>query len=361
LSDFSLQIKELANSRDQIRVIHYGCESWFFVKDRPVAISCIAVIDFRAAEEVAFSLTDHNDDPEKKLLEQFYKYIRESPDARYVHWNMRSSDYGFAAIDKRYKYLFGQEPPYTIPKNMRYDLDDLIAYRYGSEYTDHPKLSTLAIINQHNKRYFLSGKEEADKFESNEYGDIKRSITEKAHLIAFLTKRFLDGALETKNAGPRVRFAKENLDAVQIILQIGDKFKTISRQLKIRHAKRSTIEINDEYDFQDLFHALLRLFFNDIRAEEWVPSYAGGNKRTDFLLSAHSIAVELKHSRPSMSAKELGDQLVVDIANYEKHPGIRIVICLVFDSEGYIVNPAGIEKDLTLIKDKYTVVTKILT
>ena len=38
---------------------------------------------------------------------------------------MHSSDYGFAAIDKRYKYLFGVDPPYTIPKDKRFDLDYL--------------------------------------------------------------------------------------------------------------------------------------------------------------------------------------------------------------------------------------------
>jgi hypothetical protein len=40
---------------------------------------------------------------------------------------------------------------------------------------------------------------------------------------------------------------------------------------------------------------------------------------------------------------------------------VRIIVCLVFDPDGHIANPAGIEKDLTGVKDGYTTVTKILT
>ena len=145
------------------------------------------------------------------------------------------------------------------------------------------------------------------------------------------------------------------------MLELGNRFKAVSRQLRHRHASRSTIEIKDEYDFQDLFHALLRVFFEDVRAEEWTPSYAGGNKRTDFLIPAHNIAIELKHSRASMSTKDLGDQLVVDIVNYKTHPSVRIIVCLVFDPEGYIINPAGIEKDLSGVNNGYIIAAKILT
>jgi REase_DpnII-MboI len=34
------------------------------------------------------------------------------------------------------------------------------------------------------------------------------------------------------------------------------------------------MDIKDEYDVQDLLHAILRAFFDDVRPEEFVPSYA---------------------------------------------------------------------------------------
>lgn len=359
MSDIELRIREL-EATNLIKVIHYACESWFIVKDRPVTISCITIIDFRTHEEICFSLTDASEDPEEKLLERYYLYLRQSPDARYVHWNMNTSDFGFEAINNRYRYLYESEPPYSVPQEMRYDLDDLLQYRYEQNYIEHPKLYEMAALNGYQKRYMLTGKEEAERFAKKEYGDIKRSVIEKAHLIAFLTKRFLDGTIETKNSGPRAIFAGGKIDAVQIVLELAKKFKSVSRQLKHRHDNRPTIEIEDEYDAQDLFYALLRVFFDDVRDEEWTPNYAGGNKRMDFLLPAHSIAIELKHSRPSMKTKDLGEQLVIDIENYKRHGSVRLLVCIVFDDDGYIVNPRGIETDLSGIRESVMVNTCII-
>lgn len=46
--------------------------------------------------------------------------------------------------------------------------------------------------------------------------------------------------------------------------------------------------LEDEYDVQDLPHALLLLYFDDVRAEEWTPSYAGKSARMDFLLKTRA-------------------------------------------------------------------------
>ncbi|MCZ8227650.1 MAG: hypothetical protein O9249_00855, partial [Burkholderiaceae bacterium] len=53
------------------------------------------------------------------------------------------------------------------------------------------------------------------------------------------------------------------------------RFHAVAVQLRDRYSGRPTLDVNDEYDVQDLMHALLRLHFDDVRPEEWVPSYAG--------------------------------------------------------------------------------------
>ena len=63
--------------------------------------------------------------------------------------------------------------------------------------------------------------------------------------------------------------------------------------------------MEDEYDVQGLLHALLHLYFNDIRAEEWTPSYAAGSSRIDFLLKNERIIVETKKTRRGLSEREL--------------------------------------------------------
>jgi len=97
---------------------------------------------------------------------------------------------------------------------------------------------------------------------------------------------------------------------------------------------------------QDLLHALLRLYFDDIRPEEWTPSYGGGSSRMDFLLKGHEIVVEVKMTRKGLWAKEVSEQLIIDAAKYRQHPECKTLVCLVYDPEGLVKNPRGIERDL---------------
>lgn len=137
-----------------------------------------------------------------------------------------------------------------------------------------------------------------------------------------------------------------------LLCRIFSRFYTIDKQLQRRYDNRVTLSIKDEYDVQDLLNALLLLHFEDVRPEEWTPSYAGGSKRMDFLLKDSEIAIEVKMTRKALKDKELGEQLIIDIANYKQHKDCKCLYCFVYDPEGFIRNPRGLEKDLqTLDKD----------
>ena len=130
------------------------------------------------------------------------------------------------------------------------------------------------------------------------------------------------------------------------VLKLAERLHLIVCQLRQRRENRPTLDVTDEYDVQDLFHALLRIYFDDVREEEWAPSYAGGASRMDFLLPEIEAIVEIKRTRPSLSTKQLGEELIVDIAKYRKHPSCRTLFCVVYDPEGRITNPRGVENDL---------------
>jgi hypothetical protein len=135
-------------------------------------------------------------------------------------------------------------------------------------------------------------------------------------------------------------------DQLNLIERLCLRFHSAARALRSRHNDRPTLEINDEYDVQDLLHAFLRLHFDDIRPEEWTPSYAGRSSRLDFLLKAERVVVEVKKTRASMKTGELGEQLIIDRARYEQHPDCDTLVCFVYDPEGRIGNPTGLERDL---------------
>jgi hypothetical protein len=134
------------------------------------------------------------------------------------------------------------------------------------------------------------------------------------------------------------------VDLVKLILR---RFHIVARQLARRYDNRETLEIGDEYDVQDLLHALLRLYFDDVRPEEWTPSYAGGSSRMDFLLKNEKLIVEAKMTRASLTEKQIGEQLIVDAARYSSHPDCTILVCFIYDREAHLKNPRGLEADLT--------------
>ncbi len=144
-------------------------------------------------------------------------------------------------------------------------------------------------------------------------------------------------------------------NTIEKIELICNKFHQVARQMRSRHANRSTLEINDEYDVQDLFHSLLTLYFDDIRREESNPSYAGANSRADFLLKPEQTVIEIKKTRQGLNNKKLGDELTLDIKKYKAHPDCKVLVCFVYDPEGRINNPRGLEKDLEQAADNIEV------
>jgi len=150
---------------------------------------------------------------------------------------------------------------------------------------------------------------------------------------------------DTEEPPPPKDVAQFN-DTVELVMHILSRFHAIAVQLRQRHENRPTLDVSDEYDVQDLLHALLCIHFDDIRPEEWTPSYAGKSSRVDFLLKPEQTVIEVKKTRQGLGAKEVGDQLILDIARYSKHPNCKTLICMVYDPENRVQNPGGLEADL---------------
>jgi hypothetical protein len=134
--------------------------------------------------------------------------------------------------------------------------------------------------------------------------------------------------------------------AIATVERICNRFHLVVKQLHSRYNSRKTLSVEDEYDVQDLLQALLILDFDDIRPEEWTPSYAGSCSRVDFLLKQEQVVVEVKKTRKGLDAREVGEQLIIDIKRYQAHQDCQTLICFVYDPEERIANPRGIENDL---------------
>lgn len=143
-----------------------------------------------------------------------------------------------------------------------------------------------------------------------------------------------------------------NSSPITYIEKLCKRFHIVASQLRKRRENRSTLKVQDEYDVHDLLHALLRLHFDDVRPEEPILSYAGGSARTDFFLKPEQIFIEVKKTREGLAAKELGEQLIIDIEKYSKHSDCKMLVCFVYDPDARIVNPRGVEADLNSKSDE---------
>lgn len=170
--------------------------------------------------------------------------------------------------------------------------------------------------------------------------DLKDSLVELEFIVEQYRKY---GESSSADSGDQVTA----LDPAVSVERICSRIPLIIRQLRDRYDGRPTLKVDDEYDLQDLLHGLLHLFFDDVRPEEHTPSYAGKATRMDFLLKNESIVIESKMTRPGLGAKEVGEQLIIDIAHYKSHPDCKTLFCLVYDPDHRVDNPRGLENDLS--------------
>jgi hypothetical protein len=151
---------------------------------------------------------------------------------------------------------------------------------------------------------------------------------------------FLDGLLTTAPA-------QQPATALDTVVLLCKRFPVFVRQLGSRREGRPALEIKDEYDVQYLLLALLRLHFDDVRPETWTPSYAGSSSRMDFLLKPEKTVIEVKKTRDTLRDRQVGDQLIIDIDRYGQYPDCQTLVCFVYDADGRLDNPRGLEQDLS--------------
>jgi len=142
---------------------------------------------------------------------------------------------------------------------------------------------------------------------ANDVEELHKALSRIEHVSA-IAARFANGAKEVLlfaikevESGRSIIRAPISApgkdDPITMIENLLARFDKVAHQLRYRHADRPTLVINDEYDVQDLIYALLCVNFDDVRAEEFTPSYAGSSSRMDFLIKDRQIVIEVKKTR----------------------------------------------------------------
>jgi len=154
---------------------------------------------------------------------------------------------------------------------------------------------------------------------------------------------------------PVLQFPMAGSDPAELVKVFCSRFHSVARQLRLRGEYRATLNVEDEFDAQDLLHALLRIQFDNIDTDEWTPSYSSGTPRTALLLNDGRLAVIVKKTRPGLNAKDLSDQLQIDAERYRSHGRCTMLLCFVYDPEGRIGNPRGLEASLASVSKSFVI------
>jgi hypothetical protein len=70
------------------------------------------------------------------MFKEFFRFVKVHKSFNWVHWNMRDLNYGFEAIENRYKVLGGK--PIIIEDDKKFDLARLLIDIYGVRCMGHP-------------------------------------------------------------------------------------------------------------------------------------------------------------------------------------------------------------------------------
>lgn len=193
-------------------VVHYSCESFYDTEEgKTPRVTSIAVRNLASGQTESFSIhklaeqmqlpfkeiDEKYDELEKEMLTEFFEFVRSHQHFCWVHWNMRDINYGFAALEHRFRVLKGE--PVVIAEDRKFDLARALVSIYGVGYIGHPRLQKLIEKNKITDRGFLSGKEEADSFDEKDYIKLHQSTLRKVDILANIFERTADGSIKTNS------------------------------------------------------------------------------------------------------------------------------------------------------------------
>ncbi|WP_026728955.1 hypothetical protein [Flavobacterium denitrificans] len=185
-------LQRISDNAIEYLIIHYSCESFYDLPEgNTPRITSIGVRYVKNAQTHSFSIhkiaelrqiasdqiNQNYNDLEKAMLDEYFDFVSKHINHKWIHINMRNINYGFEAINHRYRVLGGN--PISINDDSKIDLARLFIDLYGKEYAPHPRFESLYLLNNITMTDFLNGTQEAQAFVEGNYVGLHQSTLRK--------------------------------------------------------------------------------------------------------------------------------------------------------------------------------------
>lgn len=205
------KFKELFRAKEKCLIIHYSCESFITSHGKTPRVTSICICNLSTNQTTSFSIhlqaqfdgkdfnnltSNEYDELELKMLNEFSGFVKKNNTQKWLHWNMRDSNYGFEAINNRIRILKGHQ--FEIAEDFKFDIPRALGliFTYGYEHNKPDgRLLNLANRNKISLINALTGAEEAKAFDQKEYLKLHLSTLRKVDAIGTIISRVENGTL----------------------------------------------------------------------------------------------------------------------------------------------------------------------
>jgi hypothetical protein len=120
----------------------------------------------------------------------------------------------------------------------------------------------------------------------------------------------------------------------RMVEQLCRRLPQSARILATRSRKgKAPYKITDEYDVQDILHALLRAYLKYSVQEDPLPKVAGAkSSRADISIEELGILIEVKYVHGPEDQKRLFEEYSQDLVLYAQWPHLRTLVYLIYNS-----------------------------
>lgn len=212
-------VDDLYTSSANVYIVHYSCESFYEnATGASLRVTSIAMRNLSTGQTKSWSLhksaelagllesmDQHLDRLEMDMLGGYFRELEHRSGSRFLHWNMRDENFGFFALEHRFRVLGGH--PFELQADKKVDLARVMVSLYGRNYAPHAdsrgrkgRIMSLAEMNRVSDVDALTGQQEADAFTAGEYYNMHRSTLRKLDMFANFFERAHQRKLKVKSS-----------------------------------------------------------------------------------------------------------------------------------------------------------------